>query len=112
MRIAKTEQLKNEIEIYSQNNQRQLDSKEAFIQMLDKNLDEAENQYQIAIRNHPINIESLLSVQDSRMMGLQQEFRRDVSILETEYMTERDEMERNHHNHLKELNDMIETVKE
>ena len=27
-------------------------------------------------------------------------------------MTERDEMERNHHNHLKELNDMIETVKE
>jgi hypothetical protein len=31
MRIAKTEQLKNEIEIYSQNNQRELDSKEAFI---------------------------------------------------------------------------------
>lgn len=31
MRIAKTEQLKNEIDIYSQNNQRELDSKEAFI---------------------------------------------------------------------------------
>ena len=46
MRIAKTEELKNEIEIYSQNNQRELDSKEAFIQMLDKNLDEAQNQYQ------------------------------------------------------------------
>ncbi len=27
-------------------------------------------------------------------------------------MTERDEMERTHHDHLKELNDMIETVKE
>jgi hypothetical protein len=39
MRIAKTEELRNEIDIYSQNNQRELDSKEAFIQMLDKNLD-------------------------------------------------------------------------
>lgn len=56
MRIAKTEDLKSEIDIYSQNNQRELDSKEAFIQMLDKNLDEAENQYQIAIRNHLIHI--------------------------------------------------------
>ncbi len=39
--------------------------------MLDKNLDEAENQYQIAIRNHLIHIETLLSVQDSRIRGLQ-----------------------------------------
>ena len=31
--------------------------------MLDKNLDEAENQYQIAIRNHLIHIETLLEVQ-------------------------------------------------
>ena len=82
MRIAKTEELKNEIDIYSQNNQRELDSKEAFIQMLDKNLDEAENQYQIAIRNHLIHIETLMSVQNSRIHGLQEEFRRDVSILE------------------------------
>lgn len=50
--------------------------------MLDKNLDEAENQYQIAIRNHLIHIESLLSVQDSRVRGLQEEFKRDVYILE------------------------------
>ena len=58
-----------------------MDSKEAFIQMLDKNLDEAENQYQIAIRNHLIHIETLLEVQESRVRGLQEEFRRDVSIL-------------------------------
>ena len=59
MRIAKTEQLKNEIEIYSQNNQREMDSKEAFIQMLDKNLDEADDQFQIALRNHLMHIENL-----------------------------------------------------
>ena len=80
--------------------------------MLDKNLDEADNQFQIAVRNHLIHIETLLSVQDSRMRGLNEEFRRDVSILESEFMTEREEMERTHAAHIKELNDMIETVKE
>ena len=112
MRIAKTEELRNEIDIYSQNNQRELDSKEAFIQMLDKNLDEANSQYQIALRNHLIHIDTLLSVQNSRVQGLMEEFRRDVNILEQEYLTERQEMEQTHHDHLKELNDMIDTVKE
>ena len=112
MRIAKTEELRNDIDIYSQNNQRELDSKEAFVQMLDKNLDEADNQFQIAVRNHLIHIETLLSVQDSRIRGLSEEFKRDVSILESEFMSEREEMERTHASHVKELNDMIETVKE
>ena len=57
MRIAKTEELKNEIEIYSQNNARELDSKEAFLQMHDKNLDEADEQYQMALRNHLIHVD-------------------------------------------------------
>jgi len=30
--------------------------------MLDKNLDEAEDQYQIALRNHLIHIENLLNL--------------------------------------------------
>ncbi len=89
MRIAKTEQLKNEMEIYSQNNQREMDSKEAFIQMLDKNLDEAEDQYQIALRNHLIHIENLIALQDARLRGLQEEFERDIRILEDEYEEER-----------------------
>ena len=46
--------------------------------MLDKNLDEAEDQYQMALNNHLMHIESLTSVQDSRIRGLQDEFRRDL----------------------------------
>ena len=80
--------------------------------MLDKNLDEANNQFEIANRNHLIHIDTLLSVQQSRIQGLMEEFRRDVNILEGEFLTERQEMEQTHHDHLKELNDMIETVKE
>jgi len=38
--------------------------------MLDKNLDEAEDQFQIALRNHLIHLEKLIALQDSRMKGL------------------------------------------
>jgi len=85
MRIAKTEQLKNDIDIYSQNNQRELDSKEAFIQMLDKNIDEAEDQYQVALRNHLIHLEEMILLQNSRLRGLHEEFDRDVKIIEEEF---------------------------
>ncbi|EGR27764.1 hypothetical protein IMG5_189650 [Ichthyophthirius multifiliis] len=112
MRIAKTEQIKNEIDIYSQNNQRELDSKEAFIQMLDKNLDEAEDQFQIALRNHLMHTDNLNQLQEARMRGLQEEFNRDIQILENEFDLEREDMVKTHKTHLKELEDMIETVKE
>lgn len=39
--------------------------------MLDKNLDEAEDQYQMALRNHLIHMENLTNVQDARIRGLQ-----------------------------------------
>lgn len=85
MRIAKTEQMKNEIDIYSQNDQRELDSKEAFIQMLDKNIDETEEQYQVALRNHLIHLEELMLLQNSRLRGLNEEFDRDVKLIEEEF---------------------------
>ena len=85
MRIAKTEQLKNEIEIISQNNQRDLDSKEAFIQMLDKNIDEADDQYQIALRNHLIHLDQLIALQDNRLDAMHTEFDRDCRMVEEEF---------------------------
>lgn len=85
MRIAKTEQMKNEIDIYSQNDQRELDSKEAFIQMLDKNIDETEEQYQVALRNHLIHLEELMLLQNSRLRGLNEEFDRDDKLIEEEF---------------------------
>ena len=85
MRLAKTESFKNDIDIYSQNNQRELDIQEAFLQMLDKNLDESEDQFQVALRNHLIHLEHLTSLQGSRLRGLHEEFERDVTIIEDEF---------------------------
>lgn len=43
MRIAKTDKLKSELEVYAQSNKRELESMEAYLQMLDKNLEDAED---------------------------------------------------------------------
>lgn len=53
-----------------------------------------------------------MQLQDARMRGLAEEFNRDVNILETEFDLEREEMIKTHKTQLKELDDMIETVKE
>ena len=45
------------------------------------------------------------------MRGLNQEFMRDIKILEEEFDTERFDMVRTHNSQMKELDDMIETVK-
>jgi len=44
MRVAKSEQLKSEIRVYAQNHEREVDAKDAVLQMLDRDLDEAEEQ--------------------------------------------------------------------
>ena len=42
LRLAKTETLKKEIQIYQQNHDREVDAKDAILQMFDRDLDEAE----------------------------------------------------------------------
>ena len=49
--------------------------------MLDKNLDESEDQFQMALRNHLMHVESLMAVQNTRIRGLQDEFRRDIEVI-------------------------------
>jgi hypothetical protein len=46
------ETLRKDIEILSQNHERDLDRKDAVIQMLDRDLEESEEQFQMALRAH------------------------------------------------------------
>ena len=47
--------------------------------MLDRDLDEAEEQYQMALRNHLIHVDELIALQSSRLRGLNEEFDRDIN---------------------------------
>ena len=83
LRLAKTEQLKKIIQVHQQNHDREVDAKDAILQMYDRDLDEAEEQYQMALRNHLIHIDDLIALQESRLRGLKEEFERDVKIIKT-----------------------------
>lgn len=67
MRMAKVEELRKDIEVLSQNHEREVDRKDAIVQMLDRDLEEAEEQYQMAVRAHMVVVDSLLDLQYLRM---------------------------------------------
>lgn len=111
LRIAKTEDLKKELEIYSQTCQREIDSMEAYLQMLDKNIEEAEDQYNLALRNHLIQVDKLFEIKDSRNEALREEFHRACKILYDEFNSEAIEIRKTHQSQKKELEGMMETIR-
>ncbi|CAM9769764.1 unnamed protein product, partial [Ectocarpus sp. 13 AM-2016] len=82
MRLAKVESLRKDIEILSQNHERDVDRKDAIIQMLDRDLEEAEDQFQTALRAHLQNMDQLIDLQDSRLLALEQEFEVELKTLQ------------------------------
>ena len=58
--IAKAQELRKDIEILSQTFERIVDRKEAILKSLVKDSDEAEEQYQVALRSHTQNIDKLI----------------------------------------------------
>ena len=57
--------------------------------MLDRDLEEAEDQFGMALRAHLQNMDKLIDLQDSRLLGLEQEFEGELAALEKEFNSER-----------------------
>ena len=66
----------------------------------------------MALRNHKIRVDQLISLQDSRLRGLHEEYMRDMTILKNEFEKEKMEIDHSHTMEVKELSDMIETFDE
>lgn len=78
--------------------------------MLDRDLEEAEEQYQMALRNHLIHVDQLIELQHSRLEGLHEEFTRDLDIIKNEFDLEKDDIRMSHEQERNELTDLIETM--
>ena len=110
MRLAKVESLRKEIEVISQNHERDVDRKDAIVQMLDRDLEESEEQYQMALRSHLQNIDVLIDLQDARLLALENDFEADLRTLEDEFNAEREEIEKQHATEQTELLDIMSAV--
>mmetsp|Transcript_23362 Transcript_23362/g.49812 ORF Transcript_23362/g.49812 Transcript_23362/m.49812 type:complete len:438 (-) Transcript_23362:316-1629(-) len=110
MRSAKTKTLKKQVEIISQNHERDVDRRDAILQMLDRDLDEAEEQHQVAVRTHLLNVDRLLEIQQSRLLALEDDFNKDVQTLRKEFDLERTQIQEKHALEKRELMLIIEQV--
>lgn len=107
MRLTKVEELRKDIEVLSQNHEREVDRKDAIIQMLDRDLDEAEEQYQMCVRAHLKEQDFLLEIQRSRVTALESAFDSELAALEQEFNTERQLIL---HMHQTEKREMLEIM--
>jgi hypothetical protein len=110
IRLAKTEELKGDIKFHQQNHDREAEAKNALIITLDRDLDEAEEQHLLAVNNFFIHVEKLIKIQESRVVGLREEFLRDAEILRKEFETENEEIREQHNKQKKELEYIITEV--
>merc|ERR1719330_827465 len=110
MRSAKTRQLKKQVEIVSQTHERDVDRRDAILQMLDRDLDEAEEQQQVAVRSHLLNVDRLLEIQQSRLLALEDDCNRDIQALQHEFDLERAQMREKHALEKRELTLLAERV--
>merc|ERR1711959_325177 len=112
MRIAKVEELIKEVEILSQNHEREVDRKDAIIQMLDRDLEEADEQHQMALRSHLQNVDALVKLQTSRLYAMEQQSEKDLKMIEGEFKQEFEDMKATHKRLTKEMKDVNEAVEE
>ncbi|KAG6946274.1 hypothetical protein JG688_00016125 [Phytophthora aleatoria] len=110
MRLVKVEALRKEVEVRSQNHERDVDRKDALIQMLDRDLEEAEEQFQMALRAHLLNVDELIDLQDERLLGLEKEFETDLTELEQEFQTEKNKLITQHTMERNELQRIMQAV--
>merc|ERR1712054_525478 len=111
MRIAKVGELIKEVEILSQNHEREVDRKDAIIQMLDRDLEEADEQHQMALRSHLQNVDDLVKLQASRLHVMHQQAEKDLVLIQDEFKSEFDDMKATHKRltkGMKDVNDALE----
>ena len=88
MRLAKTEALKADIEILSQNHERNLDRKDAILHMLVGDMYDAESQFQMATRSHLKNVDKLIEINGSGLKELEKMYQKHIDLIQKSYNEE------------------------
>ncbi len=110
MRLSKTESLKKDIEIISQNHERDVDRKDAILQMIDRDLEEAEEQYQTSLRSNLVNIDEFIKLHDTRLYALERGFQTELATMQNDYKKENASIVSKFNREKKELIAIIEAV--
>eukprot|EP01006_Ploeotia_vitrea_P031663 TRINITY_DN63984_c0_g1_i3.p2 TRINITY_DN63984_c0_g1~~TRINITY_DN63984_c0_g1_i3.p2 ORF type:complete len:519 (-),score=110.45 TRINITY_DN63984_c0_g1_i3:1859-3415(-) len=111
LRNEKLEELRSEIEILAQTHDKTMDRKNAVIDMLSSDLDEAEEQYRLALRTHLQNVDDLIELHNQRTAALEEEFEGDLTELQKEFDVERTYIQQRHLQEKEELQLIMNAMK-
>lgn len=112
LRNAKTEQLRNELQILSQNHERNLDRKDAIIQMMDCDLEEAEDQYRVALQAHLAAIGLVEEEHKLAVAEAEERFERQAAQIKESYEREIEEAQERHRKELGLLRSEVSVFEE
>ena len=75
-------------------------------------LEEAEDQYQMALRTHLVNIDTLIKLHDSRLYALERNFQQELKSLQADFQHEKEVMLSKFHKEKKELTAIIDAIQQ
>ena len=110
MRLAKVASLQKDIEIISQNHERDVDRKDAILQMIDRDLEEAEDQYQMSLRSNLMNIDQLIKLHDTRLYALERGFQDQLATYQKDHDEEKERIAKKFNQKKKEMLAIIEAI--
>ncbi|KAH8958678.1 hypothetical protein BDL97_06G038200 [Sphagnum fallax] len=111
MRIAKVEELRNDIVWLSAKHVHQVEGKDHTIATFQRTLDEAEAQHQNVQTKHFTMLDSLIDLHYMRTKKMEEEFQSHLQRLEQEFSNERNVMTKTHKAQRKEMKDMLAEMK-
>lgn len=107
MRDAKAKDLLKDIEIMSQTFERIIDRKDSVIKALVKDLLEAEEQYNMAMRSNFQNIDNLVDIHTEELNTAKKKFQDMLEIIKLEFDKEREYIHERHSHEMDELMTII-----
>jgi hypothetical protein len=112
MRVDKTESLGKETETLAQNHERDVDRKDAILQMLTRDLDDCDEQFQTSQRTHMEQLGQLNRLHKEKVYRVESEFERDLKMIKEEFSKERKMIKRKHEQEKKVLLGVIAAVEQ
>lgn len=82
-------ELRKDVEVMRETFQRKVDCKNALISSLTKDIEEAEEQYRVALRRHLVKLDDMISFQLKRIRNLESEYHKELEELREEFDRER-----------------------
>ena len=108
---VKVEDLRKEFEIFANEFQRNLDTDDAFILVLDKRLEDSHKQYHMALKNHIMHLDRFTHLREHHVKDLRTNFEKQLEVLYDEFEAETNHILQEKANQLRNLEDMITNIK-